>query len=184
MPNVLIIGPTGFIGSHLCDQLVRSGSHSVFGLTPTECKGFHLALRKIIPVVGTIGDSTSALQLIEKHNIDIVVDTHSFNDEKTKPALFETILAAGKDLLKTTPTDSFKKQQLGFITISQIWSHGSTEDPFGSFEPPSLESLGTTPPPNLPPAKQKYEHSVLAARDSLDIAIIRPQFVFGRGGAA
>ena len=185
MPNILVIGATGYIGSHLCQQLIRSGNHQVFGLACSEKEGFLLALKEILPLAGDLGDSKSCLELINSATIDVIVDTNSFNDETTKPKLLEIIQGAAKERLATILQDHiFKGPKLGFVTVSGIWSHGSTEDAHGSFEPASLESLGTTPPPGLPAAKALYEQKVLEATDVLDVAIIRPSFVFAKGGAA
>ena len=185
MPNILVIGATGYIGSHLCQQLIRSGNHQVFGLARSEREGFLLALKEILPLTGNLGDSRNALELINSAKIDVIVDTNSFNNETTKPKLLEIIQEAAKERLATISRGrTFRGPKLGFVTVSGIWSHGSTEDPQGSFEPATLESLGTTPPPGLPAAKALYEEKVLEATDVLDVAVIRPSFVFAKGGAA
>ena len=185
MPNVLVIGATGYIGSALCSQLIRSGNHQVFGLAHSETHGHHLSLKEIIPLFGSIQDSASFLEIVSKENIDVVVDTNSFNNETTKPELLDIIVSAAKQRRGTIRDDqSFQSPKLGFVTVSGIWTHGSTEDPHGSFEPATLESRGSTPPPNLPAARTKYEQHVLNATSILDVGVIRPSFVFARGGAA
>jgi nucleoside-diphosphate-sugar epimerase len=187
MPNVLIIGPTGFVGTHLAQALLRAGIHSVHGLVPTEKKGLLLTRDAIIPVIGSINDVQSALDIVKKHDIDIIVDTTSFNDDSTKPKLLDTIVGARKEILKTEPKEPGKARKLGLVTVSQIYSQGSTEDPLGSFEQASVQARAAIPLPaslDLVSAKAKYERSVLATSDVLDIAIIRPGFIFGRGGAS
>lgn len=185
MPNVLVIGATGYIGSALCSQLIRSGNHQVFGLARSETQGNRLSLNEIIPLFGSIKDSANFLEILSKGNIDVVVDTNSFNNETTKPELLDIIVGAAKQQRGTIHDGQFfESPKLGFVTVSGIWTHGSTEDPHGSFEPAMLESLGSTPPPNLPAARKKYEQQVLNAARDLDVAVIRPSFVFARGGAA
>jgi nucleoside-diphosphate-sugar epimerase len=185
MPNVLVIGATGYIGSALCQQLIRSGNHEVFGLSKSGKESFNLALKEIIPLTGSVEDSNSFLALINSGKIDVIVETNSFNNDTTKLYLLEMILGAAKERLATALEHrTFKGPKLGFVTVSGIWSHGSTEDPHGSFQPATQESLGTVPPAGLPDSKVQYEQKVLEATAFIDVAIIQPSFVWARGGAA
>jgi nucleoside-diphosphate-sugar epimerase len=181
MPNILIIGTTGYIGSALCGQLLRSGNHRVFGLAKSENEGFHLQLNEIIPLFGSLDDVQSCLKLIIDASIEVVVDTNSFNNETTKPKILDFLVQAAKERLSQ---QSFKVSKIGFVTVSGIWCHGSTEDPHGSFKAVGRDSLSTSPRTGLPAAKARYEQEVLNAASVLDIAIIRPHFIFARGGAA
>ena len=185
MPNVLVIGATGYIGSALCEQLIRSGNHEVFGLSKSEKEGFNLALKEIIPLTASIEDSHSVLELVNSAKIDVIVETTSFNNETLKPKILDVILGAAKERAAAISQQHvFKGPKLGFVTVSGVWSHGSTEDPHGSFQPATQESLGTVPPEGLPAAKALYEQKVLEATTYLDVAIIQPSFVWARGGAA
>ena len=51
MPRILILGATGYIGNNLCNLLVRSGQHTVYGLARTPEKAKWLARQEIIPVL-------------------------------------------------------------------------------------------------------------------------------------
>lgn len=184
MPNVLIVGPNGYVGNALTDQLVRSGKHEVFGLVNSESKRRHLTLKEIIPVIGEINNAKGCLEIIDSAEIDIIVDTSSFNNENSKPALLDAVIEAGKKRIETGQKSPIRSQKLGFVTLSGIWTHGSTEDQLGSFEPATLESLTIVPPENLLAAKEQYEQAVMAASNDLDVAVIRPAFIFGMGGAS
>ncbi|CZR69149.1 uncharacterized protein PAC_19049 [Phialocephala subalpina] len=185
MPNVLIIGAAGYIGSALRGQLPRSGNHRVFGLAKSEQEGFKLQLNEIIPLFGNLDEVQSCMNLVLDTPIDIIVDTNSFNNEATKLEMLDILVQAAKERLCTVHSQqSFKISKIGFVTVSGIWGHGSTEDPCGSFKPARLDSLGTSPPVGLPAAKARYEQKVLNAAGILDVAIVRPHFIFARGGAA
>jgi nucleoside-diphosphate-sugar epimerase len=180
MPNVLIIGATGYIGSALCQQLIRSGNHFVFGIAATKKYGFKLSLNEILPLQGNCDDSDALLQLVDAGEIDIIVDTTSFNNKTTK----QTILQIVREAARTKSTREDQTAKLGFVTVSGIWAHGSTEDSSGTFEPATTESLGTDPPQGLVEARAQYEKAVVNAREDLDVAVIRPSFVWARGGSA
>ncbi len=50
MPNVLIIGATGYIGSAVAAALLRSGQHTVYGLARTDSSAQALTQNEIIPI--------------------------------------------------------------------------------------------------------------------------------------
>ena len=183
MLNVLIIGPTGYVGSSATQHLYRSGNHQIFGLASTESDGYRLQRDETIPLVGNATDPSSLLSVIRQGKIQIVVDTTSFNDFGTKQKILAAVRSASKVLISESKKS--KPEKLGFITISGIWSHGSTEDPNGSFKLGQAGSLlNTNPPAGLLAAKAEYDDSALASTHVLSVAILRPAFIFARGGAA
>jgi hypothetical protein len=183
MLNVLIIGPTGYVGFSAFGHLFRAGSHKVFGLAETKSEGYHLAAKEIIPIVGKVTNKESVLDVVRRENIHIIIDTSSFNDIKIKPTIFSAVVSAGRQIL-SEHTKKRPAKKLGFITLTGIWSHGSSEDPGCTFHLGKEGSLLTDPPVGLVEAREEYEDSVLGAKDVLDVSIIRPAFIFGRGGAA
>lgn len=184
MPNVLVIGPTGYVGSALSEQLIRSGDHYVYAASQSEEEGFRLATNEIIPIRGSLDSPQAVFELITSNKIDVIVDTTSYNDKTTKSKLLNTIVAAEKlrqqQLSKTRST----QPKLGFVTVSGIWIQGSTEDPYGSFQQMAPEAMSVQPEEGLVESKALYEQEVLEARDSLDVAILQPSFIWARGGAA
>lgn len=187
MLNVLVVGASGYIGWAAAEQLFLAGDHEVFGLAPTHSAGYRLAAKELIPLVGKITDRDSVLDVVQRGDIDIIVECTSFNDSTTKPGIFAAVEAAGRVLLEQQRSSGVKRRparKLGFVTVTGIWAHGSSEDPAGTFEPGLEGSILTNPPDGLVAARESYEDSVLAARDVLDVGIIRVPFVFGRGGSA
>ena len=45
MLNVLVIGPTGYVGSSAVGHLFRAGNHQIFGLAETTLAGYRLAAK-------------------------------------------------------------------------------------------------------------------------------------------
>ncbi len=72
--NLLVTGATGFIGSHLCRELLRQG-HSVFGLTHS---GNTQNITSILPekdfrlITGDIQDTASMQSIIRDNHIEVI----------------------------------------------------------------------------------------------------------------
>ncbi|KAL7931452.1 NAD(P)-binding protein [Trichoderma chlorosporum] len=185
MPNVLVIGPTGYVGSALSEQLIRSGDHYVYAASESDEKGFKLALSEIIPIKGRLDSPQAAFDLINSNRIDVIVDTTSYNDKTTKSGQLSIIVEAEKIRQQQISKSKYPNQpKLGFVTVSGIWTQGSTEDPYGSFQPMDAEAKSVLPEEGLIESKLLYEQEVLDARSVLDVAIIQPSFIWARGGAA
>ncbi|KAL7893067.1 NAD(P)-binding protein [Trichoderma sp. SZMC 28014] len=184
MPNVLVIGATGYVGSALSEQLIRSGDHYVYAVSRSDEEGFRLATKEIIPIRGSLDSPQEVFELISSNNIDIIVDTTSYNDKTTKSRLLNVIAGAENLRQQQLAKKQLIQPKLGFVTVSGIWTQGSTEDPYGSFQQMAPEATSVQPEEGLVESKALYEQEVLAARVSLDVAILQPSFIWARGGAA
>ena len=176
----MVIGATGYIGSALCEQVIPGGNNFVFGIAATEKEGFELSLNEILPLQGNSDVSNALLQLVDAGEIDIIVDTTRFNDKTTKRKILQTV----RETARTKSTKGDPTAKLGFVTMSGMWAHGSTEDSGGTFKPATAESLGTDPPQGLVEARAQYEKELVNTRKDLDVVVIRPSFVWARGGSA
>ncbi|KAG8530850.1 uncharacterized protein KY384_004207 [Bacidia gigantensis] len=171
MTRILLIGATGYIGTAVASELLRSGLHTVYGLARTPEKAAQLVAKEIIPVIGSVTDSAAYVSLIKSARIHIVVDCAGANDGS-----FQVL----KDL-KQIGIERQKEggAKLGFVYCSGTWVHGS------SFERVSdLDPVGTADAKN-PPAKMvawrpQLERDIVASKDVLNVAIIRPGLVYGR----
>lgn len=68
MPRILIIGATGYVGSALAGELLRSGGYTVYGLARNPNKAKQLAAKEIILVTGSVSGTASylsSLRLLE-----------------------------------------------------------------------------------------------------------------------
>ena len=171
MIRVLILGATGYIGSALAQSLLRSGQYTVYGLARNEAKAKQLAAAEIIPVIGSVTDSSAYINLIAHENINVVVDSAGANQESAK--ILEDLIKAGKERLQKGGA------KLGFVYTSGIWVHGSSHDRVSD-----LDVVGTEHSKSQPPAmvawRPQVERDVLAARDVLDTMIVRSALVYGR----
>ena len=178
MVNVLIVGATGYIGQALAQSLVRSGNHRVYGLARTIGKGQGLARAEVIPIIGSISESTELLKAIDTFHINIVVDVSGANQDSR--ILLEALKGHGLNRASTAVSRGMQHApKLGFIYTSGTWVHGSSNKPINDLTPVDV-SEAPTPPAQLVSWRAKLEKDILDSSDVLDVMIIRPALVYGR----
>lgn len=164
--KVLVTGATGFVGSHLCDQLSSTGNH-VYSLVRSKSKADAFQ----VPGHYLIGDLSNFDWIKElPEDLEAVVHTagivHSFDEQE----FFDVNAEATKKLI-----DALKKRydKLHFILVSSQAAGG----------PASKEQPATETSRN---AVSQYGHSKLKAevyahamRDQWTVSIVRPPMVIG-----
>ncbi|KAF2159356.1 hypothetical protein M409DRAFT_30234 [Zasmidium cellare ATCC 36951] len=173
MVRILILGATGYIGLTTALAL-RRHSHIVYGLARTPSKAALLASNEILPILGTLDDSAYLLA-ISTHNIDVVIDAAGANNGSFK--IFEDVKRVGQERLAKRGKGSPK---LGFVYTSGTWVHGSSDARMNDLDPVDREDAAA-PPPGLVSWRPKLEKAILEARDVLDVVVIRPGCLYGRG---
>ncbi|KAG8851804.1 hypothetical protein FRB96_009079 [Tulasnella sp. 330] len=164
MSIILIIGATGFIGLPVATALRRAG-YIVYGHARSLEKARLLAQNEILPIEG---DVAKLSEWIPK-TIETIIDISGLFDGFL--VLLEQVKKIGAGRKPTDP-------KLGFIYTSGMWVHGSSTNHISEATP--LEGL--TSPSGIVAWRPKVEHNVLAARDVLDVAIIRPPLLYGGNG--
>jgi nucleoside-diphosphate-sugar epimerase len=174
MVKVLVLGATGYIGLPLSASLRRDG-HTVYGLVRSDEKARLLAQYEVIPVLGTV-EGPEYLETVRTTNIDIVVDAST-----AKPG--ENAVLSG---LKQIAEERQKQRgphaaRLGLIHLSGTWVHGSSKLPVNDLNPVGIarDAGCPTQPPQLVAWRPEGEQVVLAARDVLDVVVMRPALVYG-----
>ena len=138
MTRILLIGATGYVGSALASELLRSGSHTVYGLARSEAKATQLAAKEIIPVIGSVTDSKAYISLIKTAQIHIVVDCAGANDGSAQ--ILKDLIEAGKQRLKAGGA------KLGFVYCSGMWVHGSSFEQISDLDPVGTVHAKAQPP--------------------------------------
>lgn len=185
MPHILILGATGTIGNALAQSLVRTGNHTVYGLARSPAKAKSLALQEIIPVVGSVEEPQTFLDLLQQRpEISVVVDAAAIYGESAK--LLNLIIEAGKQrLAKFDKIGVPAGPKLGYVYVSGMWLHGSSHHTVSDEDPFVGTSAAQTPPVNMVAWRPEIERQVLAqeTRSALHTAIVRAALTYGGAGA-
>jgi hypothetical protein len=180
MPRILILGATGHIGNNLCNLLVRSGQHTVYGLARTPEKAEWLARREIVPVLGSdpVNDPSAYVAVLRSVPIDVVVDLTTGSPSSYK--FLKTVKQVGEERIKQLRVAGITKgPKLGFIYCSGSWVHGSSD----SRDVSDLDIVGPSavvPPVKLMSWRVDLEQQVLVSDDILGVMVMRPAQLYGR----
>jgi len=179
MPNVLIIGATGYIGSAVASSLLRSGRHSVYGLARSDSSAQALAKNEIIPIHGALPDTSPILPYLLNHSIDIIINAGSAPQHRN--AVLDLLKEASQIRAQHANKSGVRVPKLGYVVVSGTWVHGELLDeqvndlrPVGSVNGSPVKTTDLTT--WLPLAEQDY----LALGDLVNVAIVRPALVYGR----
>ncbi|KAG5755157.1 hypothetical protein H9Q70_002182 [Fusarium xylarioides] len=178
MPKVLIIGATGYLGSRICNVLVNSGQHRVYGIARNEAKAKSLAVAEATPIIcpDPINKPEAYLEVIRNFKIDIVVDVSGANQDSAK--FLAGVKAIGQERMnKAKAAGLTHVPKLGFIYCSGTWVHGSSDKLVNDLD--IIGSDATTPPTPLVAWRVAHENAVIAASDVLDVAVLRPALIYG-----
>lgn len=177
MPNVLILGGTGYIGLSLAKSLLRAGTYVVFGTSRTKEKAKLLLINEISPVEEDVTDPSTLSAVIAHNAIDIVVDTTSAYAHASQILKGTTDAAIARR--ETLAEENIVGSKLGFVYCSGTWVHGSPTTHVSDLSPVGSRLSKGSPAAGVA-WRAVHEQAVLASRDVLDVAILRPAEIYGR----
>ncbi|KAL2845475.1 hypothetical protein BJY01DRAFT_214129 [Aspergillus pseudoustus] len=178
MPNVLVLGGSGYLGLALSKSLVASGNYAVWGSARTPEKSKLLAQNEISPVEDDITNAGILETIIVKNDINIVVDTTSAYEQAAQ--ILQGVTQAAKTRRDALAKEKAVGPKLGFVYCSGMWIHGSQSVRESDLTPAGT-SLSKGKPATAVAWRPAHEQAILAARDVLDVAILRPATIYGRG---
>ena len=185
MPNILLLGVTGYIGGPLALSLIRAGTHHVFGVARKAEAATSLAASEITPIIGQISDPAFLKSAITEYDIDVVINVSSAH--MSSEVILNAIIEAGKERAAILKAQELPVvgPKLGYIYTSGSGIYGSPTQrrsdrsiltgKLAKSEPAALAKLGKI---------VENEQLVLQAREVLDVGIVRPHLVYGRSSWA
>jgi nucleoside-diphosphate-sugar epimerase len=178
MPRVLIIGATGYIGLAVGQALVRTGRYTVWGTARSAEKAKLLALNEIKPVESlSLVERGQLSSFIATEVMDIIVDASTAWDLTS--TILQEVIRAGKIRATNLSNVGAVGPKLGYILTSGTWVYGEPLKRVSDLSPVG-NSLAEAEPPVFFEARPAQEQAALAARDELNIAILRPGNLYGR----
>ncbi len=174
--NILITGATGFVGGHLCSHLIDHG-HAVRVLVRDRQRLTDALIdtTEVIEISGLDDDEVIANACI---GIDTVVHlaarVHRMSDNEAQRADYDRInCQASLNLARLAEAAGVRR----FVFLSSIKVNGGERD--------SAYSAADTPHPEDAYARSKYcaEQGLLklSAGGGLEVVIVRPPLVYGKG---
>jgi len=168
--RILVTGGSGFLGSHVAEQLARAGHEVVALLRSTSNRDFLSTLPNVTFTTGSIEDRDSLKKAVD--GVDAIV--HAAGLVKAlSPLEFDVVNVEGTQNL----LDVAKKRASGlrrFVFVSSLAAIGPSEDgrPVQpDREPRPLSQYGRS--------KLRAERAVLAMKNDLPVTVIRPPMIYG-----
>jgi nucleoside-diphosphate-sugar epimerase len=166
----LITGASGFLGSHIAEQLSEEG-HSVVALVrPTSNVKFLSSLRGLELVTGSIEDTSSVRAAME--GVDAVVHSAGLVKARSDEEFFTTNVTGTKNVLDAARKVAPDLRR--FVFISSLAAVGPSLDGrpvLGDTEPRPLTCYGRS--------KVAAEQLVQDAKGDLKVTILRPPMIYG-----
>ncbi|EFQ96486.1 hypothetical protein CFE70_000177 [Pyrenophora teres f. teres 0-1] len=179
MPNVLILGGSGYLGTAIAQALLRSGNYAVWGTARSAAKAIQLRANEVTPVETVdLSDPQTLAQAIEEHHIDAVIDASSAYEQVA--GVLKAIISAATARADALAKDKAVGPKLAFLYTSGTWVHGSPSRRVSDLTPPGT-SLAPGKSTTAVAWRPAHEQTILAARDVLDVAILRPAMIYARG---
>ena len=168
--KVLVTGASGFLGSHIAEQLTREG-HEVRALVRRSSKREFLeTLKGLEFAYGGVEDAEKVAEAVK--GVDAII--HSAGLVKARnPGEFRTTNVTGtKNLLDSAEAHAPRLKR--FVFVSSLAAAGPSPD-----GKPVDRTKDPTPVTHYGRSKLEAERVALAMKDRLPITILRPAAIYG-----
>lgn len=166
--TILLTGGTGFLGSHIAEQLSQAGRPVRALVRSTSDVSFLSTLSKVELVEGDVGDPAS----LERATLgaDAVIHAAGLVKARRKEDFLRTNRGGTEALLNACLATGVKR----LVFVSSLTAGGPSKDgrPVGPNDP-------QTPVTYYGASKRAAEELLLAHRDQLHVTILRPSAIYG-----
>ena len=184
MARILVLGATGYLGGTVSLTLLRTGLHTVYGLTRSKSGAKSLAAQEVIPVVcpDPANDPDPYLDAIRSKQINVVIDCTAAYGDSVK--FLHAVQQLSQERLKMFKKEGIEQgPRIGYIYTSGAWVHGDSPEPVSDLDPVGTPSAAAKVL-ELVAWRPAIEREVLGSRDVMDIMIFRPATMYGRASSA
>ena len=167
--KVLVTGASGFLGSHIAEQLTEKG-HEVRALVrATSKRDFLEKLPRVEFAIGSVEDRDAVFRACE--GVDAVIHAAGLVKARSVSELrLANVLGTENLVLAAKASESCKR----FVYVSSLAAVGPSRD--GA---PLDESCDARPVTHYGRSKLEAERVVRAAKDALEVVILRPPAIYG-----
>ena len=167
--KVLVTGASGFVGSTLCEELLKRGveTHALMRKTSSSA---NLGEAKVIPVSGDLRDAESLKAAVA--DVDVIYHVAGVVAARSQADFFAANAEGTRNLLQAARARGKKLQR--FVYVSSLAAAGPSRP-----DRPNLESDPTHPVSDYGLSKLGGEKAVHEFQSSFPVSIVRPPAVYG-----
>lgn len=167
--KVLVTGGSGFLGSHVAEQLSAAGHHVVALVRRSSNRKFLSSLERVELAEGSVEDRASIDQAMK--DVDAVVHSAGLVKARSEEAFFACNTQGTVNLLESAISHAPNMRR--FVHVSSLEACGPSLD--GRPVPLDQERPVTA----YGRSKLAAEKEVLARKDKLPVTILRPAAIYG-----
>ena len=168
--RILLTGASGFLGSHIAEQLDRQGAEVRALVRPTSDTRFLDGLECVTTVTGALGDRDSLLAATE--GVDGIIHAAGLVKAREPADFYATNEQGTANLLDAAKRSASDIQR--FVLVSSLTVMGPSED-----GRPVEAGASPKPVTHYGRSKLAAERAARAEAHSLPITIIRPPMIYG-----
>ncbi|MGZ3710541.1 MAG: NAD-dependent epimerase/dehydratase family protein [Bdellovibrionota bacterium] len=167
--RALITGASGFVGSTLCEELNRRGFEVQALMRKTSSRS-NLGGAQITPVEGDLRDPESLKYAVK--DVDLIFHVAGVVAAKSREDFFAANATGTRNLVEAAKQNSGRLKRL--VYVSSLAAAGPSRA-----DRPNFEVDPANPVSDYGASKLGGEQEVLAAKDILPVAVVRPPAVYG-----
>lgn len=168
--RILLTGASGFLGSHIAEQLDKQGAEVRALVRPTSDTRFLEALERVTLVMGTMSDRDSLLAATE--GVDGIIHAAGLVKAKEPADFYATNEQGTVNLLDAAKHNASDIER--FVLVSSLTVMGPSQD-----GRPIQADASPNPVTHYGRSKLAAERAARAEAHSLPVTIIRPPMIYG-----
>jgi nucleoside-diphosphate-sugar epimerase len=166
--KVLVTGASGFLGSHIAEQLKKEG-HEVRALVRKSSKTDFLQRLGVELAYGSVEEADKVAEAVK--GVDAIIHSAGLVKARSRAEFRRTNVDGTRNLVEAAKAHAPGLRR--FVFVSSLTVAGPSHD--GK----PLEGDGTGPLTDYGRSKLDAERVVLAAKDQLPVTVLRPAVIYG-----
>jgi len=167
--KILVTGGTGFIGSHLVEELIRK-DHEVVCLARDEMYACEFPDSKVTTIIADLNNGNDWEKILER--VDIVYHLAGVTRARTRQDYYTGNVDSTRNFIQACARHG--RHISRFVYVSSLTAIGPSPT-----DHPLDETASPRPVSDYGRSKNLAEQAVLAHRDRLPVSIVRPSAVYG-----